>query len=746
MTKSKINSLLHTLHSKDLLANPWVVSLALFGVLLISYILVIPRLGFYWDSWPMNWIAQTRGPQGLAQYFSTNRPVWGLLYQVTLPALGSTPLPYQIMALIWHWWMAVALWWLLRLLWPRQPEPALWTSLLFIVYPGFQQHSIGLLYSHFYIVLTAFLVSLACPLLALKYPRWRWPLLAIGLLLSAVNLLMMEYFFLLELLRPVLLWLAVGEVLQDGKALHREDAKDAKKDKSKRENAVFRNKIGFSSFFSSSLRSSRLCGEKYGPSGNALRGAMEKAGCVVLLWAPYLAVFLAAGIWRAFFFPYQTNNYQMITLGQLIAQPLQTLGLLAWRALEQIGISVWLAWVQAGARTLDKVSATRYTLLMAITIAVVFLSALLAKSENQPGRKDTYAWGGQALLIAGIALGLAGWPFWLTSVPFSLKFAYDRFTLPYMLGACLFVAGLIALLPWRPARWLVLASLVGVGVGFQYQAGLAFRQDWVYQQQFFWQLTWRIPNLKPGTLIIANENLGTAYSTDNSLSAPINWIYDPENASQNIRYLMVYPTIRQKLNLAPGTPVNTDLLVGEFNGNTSQSISLFYNSVSCLRVLDPVLDDLNPAPEDALRKTMQYSDFGLITPLKEGQAPRVPLPQIFGPPPERSWCKTFETADLLRQAGQWQKIIQLWESDQDLFSDSRNPAEAAPFIEAYARSGQWEQAAPLTKSTLNSRPILCSLWQNLDQTTPAAPQKSAAVQNSLDLLKCWEYGIYPIQP
>jgi hypothetical protein len=52
--------------------------------------------------------------------------------------------------------------------------------------------------------------------------------------------------------------LALWKALQDGKTLHREDAKDAKKDKSKRENAVFRNKIGFSSFFSSSLRPSRL--------------------------------------------------------------------------------------------------------------------------------------------------------------------------------------------------------------------------------------------------------------------------------------------------------------------------------------------------------------------------------------------------------------------------------------------------------------------------------------------------------
>jgi hypothetical protein len=59
-------------------------------------------------------------------------------------------------------------------------------------------------------------------------------------------------------------------LLQDGKTLHRQDAKDAKKDKSKRECVVFRNKISFSSSPSSSLRSLRLCGAKYGSACNTL--------------------------------------------------------------------------------------------------------------------------------------------------------------------------------------------------------------------------------------------------------------------------------------------------------------------------------------------------------------------------------------------------------------------------------------------------------------------------------------------
>ena len=712
MTESKpgftyFTSLRQWLNAHELLGTPLIAAGLLLIVTLLSYGLVIPRLGFYWDSWGMNWIAQTRGPDGLAQYFSTNRPVWGLLYQLTLPALGGSALPWQIFGLLWRWLTSLALWGVLRLLWPRQPEPALWASLLFTVYPGFQQQSIALLYSHFEIVLTAFLASLACSLLALKYPRWRFLLVSGGMLLSAVNLLMLEYFFLLELLRPALLWLAVAE-------------------------------------------------EQPG-------GWQARLRRVLAAWAPYICVLVGAVVWRVFLFPFQTSNYPLVTLQQFSAQPLQTLGLLAWRVLEELWIATGLAWVAAtrppNADVVGEVNIQRYLLIMVASAAGLWVTGLLLGSARKLERRAQRQWLKEIGVLALLALGLAGWPFWLTNVPVSLAFAYDRFTLPFMLGACLLLTGLIALLPWRALRWLVLAGLVGLGIGFQYQTGLAYRQDWVYQQEFFWQLKTRVPNLKPGTLIIANENLATAYSTDNSLTSVINWIYDPLNRSQNIQYLLLYPTIRagnENLKLVKDSPVTEDLLIGKFNGNTRQSITIFYNGMYCLHVVDPVLDALNPAPPDLLKQTAQFSDFSLIQPLAIGQTEQPPLPAILGQrfvapvggqPPRASWCNIYQKADLLRQSAQWYNIIQLWDAQgKDLFPESRFPAEAAPFVEAYARSGQWEQAVRLSVNTMTARPVFCALWQQLDRTTPSEPRKASAVRAAFDSLKCSEYGIFPIQP
>ena len=133
-------------------------------------------------------------------------------------------------------------------------EPALWAGLLFVIYPAFQQQSIGLLYSHFFIVITAFLASLACSLLAIRKPAWRAACLVAGLLLSAANLLMMEYFFLLELLRPLLLFL----VLDEQPPVPRKPA----------------------------------CAKRCWPGR--------------LTWL----LFLGAVFWRVVLFPYQTSNYQ----------------------------------------------------------------------------------------------------------------------------------------------------------------------------------------------------------------------------------------------------------------------------------------------------------------------------------------------------------------------------------------------------------------------------------------------------
>src|SRR5688572_5730784 len=168
-------------------------SITLLIAAILAYGLLIPQLGFYWDDLPMSWIRYQLGTEAMTQYFSTNRPVWAWLYQITTRIFPQVPIYWQVFALLWRWLGAVTLWAIVRRLFPEREKMALTVSLLFLLYPGFNQQWGSFLYSHFFIVLFFFLISYYLMLRGKTIPAMTF---------SALNLWMMEYFFVLELARP----------------------------------------------------------------------------------------------------------------------------------------------------------------------------------------------------------------------------------------------------------------------------------------------------------------------------------------------------------------------------------------------------------------------------------------------------------------------------------------------------------------------------------------------------------------
>src|SRR5215213_1189726 len=171
-------------------------------VAILAYGLLTPQLGFYWDDLPMSWIRYELGPEAMTQYFSTNRPVWGLLYQVTTRLIPQVPVYWQIFALIWRWLGAVAVWAIVREIWQDKPRFALSVALFFLLYPGFNQQWGAYLYSHFFIVLFFYLYSI--------YLSLKGRTIA-ALIFSALNLWMMEYFFPLEFARIGFIWASLRD-------------------------------------------------------------------------------------------------------------------------------------------------------------------------------------------------------------------------------------------------------------------------------------------------------------------------------------------------------------------------------------------------------------------------------------------------------------------------------------------------------------------------------------------------------
>ena len=262
-------------------------ALILLVIAILAYGLLIPKLGFYWDDLPISWIRYELGPAALAEYFSAKRPAWSYLYQVTSTLLPQVPIYWQIFALLWRWADAFVLYILLERLLPQRSRMALGIALLFLVYPGFDQHFASYLYSHFYIVLFFFLFSLICTVLSYQSPRRYWLWTGLGLVFSAWNLWMMEYFFVQEIMRGAIILMEIRD-----------------------ESLMLRDRVRR----------------------------------VFKLWWPYLVLFFLAILSRLFV----SNNqdYPFVFFGQLRAAPIQALGSLIGmvaRTIQLVTVEAWLS-------------------------------------------------------------------------------------------------------------------------------------------------------------------------------------------------------------------------------------------------------------------------------------------------------------------------------------------------------------------------------------------------------------------
>ncbi len=638
---------------------------------LLAYAPFFWERGFYWDEAPWTWIYYRLGPEALTRYFSTNRPFWGLVYQATLPIFGPNPVIWQVLMLVSRWLSGVLVWLLLRRLWPQSQLP-LWSAALFTLYPGLGQNYIALMYTHFYIVLNAFLLSLLLSLLAVQKKSLPLHILALGL--SAFNLLTMEYFYFLEFLRA-LLFLAAQPASEP-----------------------------------------------------------QKIRRTALAYLPYLALFAAVTIWRAFFFSYQTTNYTYQTLADLRSNFVLGIGKLLWNMLQAFWTTVPAAWLLPFG-PVNPTTLGLFTTIAAfgLALAATLLAGLYFLQTNRPDFSTSTP---QPLLLGLCAWLLGGGAFWLVgerTLP-QLHFSADRFTLPFMLGSSLILAALLGLLSQRPKLQTgLLALVIGFSVALQFQSNALYQRDWQTQRALFWQMSWRIPSMPPGTTLLANDFPLTFFS-DNSLSGPLNWIYNSalltpvaalegQSRDPGMNYILYYASVRTQegralaAKLEPGQSFEQDYLATHFYGSTSQMLVVHFSPPGCFRVLDPEIDPLNRLLPPDLREAAALSNPNLIRAENPAR-----LPAFYGPEPARNWCYYFSRAGLARQNADWDTILDLYEQAQAHGDRPNDPLENFVFIEALAHRNRSGEALSLTRETYRVskeylRPTLCALWQRIERET-----------------------------
>jgi hypothetical protein len=667
-------------------------SLVLFLLCLISFIPLINQLGYYWDDWPSIWFLHGWGPASFRVSFAGDRPLLAWVFILTTSLLGESPLAWQLFAVFMRFLLGLALWWTLIGLWPDHKPQVAWIVFLFTVYPGFSQQYIAVTYGNGFLVFVIFILSLGLMVWAFRKPTWFWTLYLISFLLSALTIFTVEYFFGLELMRPVLIWLLLRERFPNP---------------IKRSWRAFLFTLPYLSFMSAFawqrlfIRASPraapiLLQELRDDPGGALRGLLKT---------------IASDFWEVSFRAW-------------------------WNKLPALG-SLETLWPYIGI-VLGAVSLTFLYLL--------YLARSVSPAENQPSPGTN--WSMQAIVVGIWTFMVCGWPVWLTQLKISLLFPFDRFTLITMLSTAILLGGLIGMLSRR--IWigpLAIGILVGVSVGAQYLHRLDYLRDWDLQKSFFWQLAWRVPGIEPGSILFTSE-IPFHYSSDNSLTAPLNWMYAHQSTSPSMPYLLYDVELRQKdrlPNFLQKDVIEKDYRLTYFKGSTSQAIVFSYSPPRCLKVIDPTFDRKLPDQPRYFQEMQSKSRPELIL-LKPDQ-PAQP-PSVFGLEAAHDWCYYFEKADLARQMGDWRQIADLGDQAfrQNPQISIENASELEPFIFGYAQIGDWKKAEELTLQAYRVsgelQSMLCRMWRFIQFGLSPTPEQQSTSARVSSELQC-EWAIRP---
>jgi hypothetical protein len=179
-------------------------------VLLLAFGTQIPWLGFYLDDWIILNAYNLGGAERVFEYaFIGNRPLVSWIWIAGFKLFGSQPLLWQAWALFWRWMTVVVIWLVWKELWPNAKRQVTLAALLFAVYPLFRQQATALTYSFHWICYFLYGLSLYLMICGLRRPRYFVLFIGCSLLADGLQLFSQEFYTGIELLRPLVIWLAL---------------------------------------------------------------------------------------------------------------------------------------------------------------------------------------------------------------------------------------------------------------------------------------------------------------------------------------------------------------------------------------------------------------------------------------------------------------------------------------------------------------------------------------------------------
>jgi len=601
----------------------------------LAYLPFVAGFGYFNDDWYLMYAAGARGVSVFADIFSIDRPGRVLVMVPAWLLFGGNPLYYNLSAYLFRLAGGLGFCFLLRHLWRRQRTETVLMALLFLVYPGFLNQPNAIDYQSHIVGLAAAVFSLALTLKAVLSRRGfaKVVFFALSTLLGWFALWQMEWYIGFEFLR----WAAV---------------------------------------FLLANREARTLWRR-------LAGTLRAAWPVIAVPALFL-------LWRiAFFKPERGATDLGLQLDNVIQSPLRTgltwlaslfsdsldVLLLAWGA----PLSSLLAWVWS-----------RDLLLVGLALGAAALGVFLyflRQFETTLTDKMT-DWRPEALWLGGTS-ALAGLlPVILVNRSVDFGF-YSRYSLVSSAGAVVFLVALLYSLESLPLRKVLAAGLVLVAVFTHYANSQRAVQVTQATREFWWQVSWRIPQLEKNTTLVTSYPQ-VAIEEDYFIWGPASLIYFPQQ--ENPKFIQ--PGVFAAL-LNQDTVTKTLLREGqEFdNRRTIRTYKNYRNLLvltqpgadSCVQVIDGAQPVYSRDETASIRVIGPFSEIEHIL----VNLPASPPPAlVFGPEPKHGWCYYYQKASLAKQRGEWGEIVQLGKQVQGQGLEAGDLVEWMPFLEAYAHEGQ----------------------------------------------------------
>jgi hypothetical protein len=675
--------------------------ISLLAISILVYGVFIARLGFYHDDWPLVWVYHSMGLEGLAKWFKGNRPFAGWIYSLIFPYLGVSPIGWHALALSLRWLSSVFLFFTFRLIWPKKLEPAWLISVFALLYPGFSLQPLSVTYVPQHLSFLLFSISLAVTVWSIRSSKIYWTI--ISLVIALTGYLIIEYFVGLELLRPVIIFLALSSTTSQG----------------------------------------------------GLSGRIKQ---VLSKWSPFVIIFLIYSIWRLFLFhssiPYQDGISQLSTMMQNPYSEIISRFIEGIRNILMASVMAWSRTINSELLSNDWKPVLFSCVIGMFVVVITILTLKITKTSYDKSGNDkltdpennsaqaVFLLGFFALIVGGLPIVYSG-----LRIEYDLQNFLDRYTLPYLLGSALVLAGILLTLKSNGVhKTIFLSIIIFLFSSFQIRNENTFRRDWQDQKSFFWQLKWRLPNLKQGTGVYVDQipfslqhNHGSElvdllYNVDNSDGKLRYFVFDLEWLAQTHERSFKSGTIFVP-SFKSGEPAVGSLRSFVFRGNTSQSVVLWRSSSGTLRIIDGRYVDQITRLRPYCRSIAHLSNVQEAVNKNEG-SPDSPLFQIFGPEPSHEWSYFYQKAELERQFGSWDKVAQLGDEARGMGYEPWDLSEWFPFIEGYAMTGKYELAVKLSEQLLDASPdgleALSNLWNRVALSKIAG---SEDLKKALDSLR-----------